>query len=198
MAGIPVAYNLGALYQYVTGQPPTVSHPALADVKDTISVLFHQIFWENRSKFVFSFGRPEEEVVAVAVADAVAVVPAAQQQPSLLDDSDTSVSSQDSSATTADSNTGETTDNEDDVGPAGDKWEEDSSQYRSLCPLPSQLFEEHFTSSGCSRRQQTGLQCNPIDVNTPIRAWREVFKNALLDKIVRYTNNYGQVKSKRW
>jgi hypothetical protein len=27
-AGIPVAYNLGALYQYVTGQPPTVSHHA--------------------------------------------------------------------------------------------------------------------------------------------------------------------------
>ena len=37
-----------------------------------------------------------------------------------------------------------------------------------------------------------------MDVNTPIRAWREVFKNALLDKIVRYTNDYGRVKAKRW
>ena len=173
--------SIGVLYQYITGQPPTVSHRALADVKATISVLFHQIFWENRSKFVFSFGRPEDE------ADAVAVMPAVQQQPSLLDDSDTSVSSQDSSATTADN---ETTDDEDDVGPAGDKWEEDS-QYRPSCPLPSQLFEEHFMSSGRSRRQRTGLQCSPIDVNTPIRAWREVFKNALLDKIVQYTNDYG-------
>jgi hypothetical protein len=35
-------------------------------------------------------------------------------------------------------------------------------------------------------------------VNTPIRARREVFKNALLDKIDWYTNNYGQLKAKRW
>jgi hypothetical protein len=73
MASIPIAFNLGALYQYPTGQPPTVSHCALADVKATISVLFHQIFWENRSKFIFSFGRPEEEAVAVTM-------PAVQQQ----------------------------------------------------------------------------------------------------------------------
>jgi hypothetical protein len=132
--------------------------------------------------FIFTFGRPEEE-------EADAVVPAAQQQPSLLEDSDTSVSSQDS-ATTVDDNTGETTDNEDNAGPAGDKWEEDS-QFRPLCPLPSQLFEEHFMLSGHSWCQQTGLQCSPFDVNTPIRAWREVFKNVLLDKIVRYTSEYG-------
>jgi DNA polymerase III epsilon subunit-like protein len=138
-AGIPVAYNLGALYQYITGQPPTVSHRALADVKATIIVLFHQIFWENRSKFIFTFGRPEEE-------EADAVVPAAQQQPSLLEDSDTSVSSQDS-ATIVDDNTGEITEDEDDASPAGDKWDEDY-QFRPSCPLPSQLFEEHFMSSG--------------------------------------------------
>jgi hypothetical protein len=129
------------LSQYVTGQPPTVSHRALADVKATISVLFHQIFWENNSKFVFSFGRPEEEV------DAVAVVPAVQQQPSLLDDSDTSVSSQDSSSTTADSDTGETTDDEDNAGPAGDKWEEDS-QYRSHPPAAAvDVNEQGFNAA---------------------------------------------------
>jgi DNA polymerase III epsilon subunit-like protein len=188
-AGIPVEYNLGALYQYVTGQPPTVSHRALADVKATIAVLFHQIFWENRSKFIFTFRRPEEE-------EADAAVPAAEQLPSLLEDSDTSVSSQDS-ATTVDNNTGETTEDEDDAGPAGDKWDKDY-QFRPSCPLPSQLFEEHFTLSGRSRRQQTGLQCSPFDVNTPIRAWREVFKNVLLDKIVWYTNEYRRVKAKQW
>jgi hypothetical protein len=30
------------------------------------------------------------------------------------------------------------------------------------------------------------FQCSPIDVNTPIRAWREVFKNTLLDKMAVY------------
>jgi hypothetical protein len=38
----------------------------------------------------------------------------------------------------------------------------------------------------------------PIDINTAIRAWREVFKNALLDKIVQYTNEYGLAHAKRW
>jgi hypothetical protein len=81
-AGIPVLYNLEALYQCATGQPPTVSHRALADVKATIAVLFHQIFWENRSKFSFMFGILQKE-------EADAVVPAAQQQQSLLEDSNT-------------------------------------------------------------------------------------------------------------
>jgi hypothetical protein len=31
-----------------------------------------------------------------------------------------------------------------------------------------------------------------------MRAWREVFKNTLLDKIVCYTNDCGKVKAKRW
>jgi hypothetical protein len=35
-------------------------------------------------------------------------------------------------------------------------------------------------------------------VNTSIRAWREVFKNVLLDKIARYTNKYRRVNAKRW
>jgi hypothetical protein len=35
-------------------------------------------------------------------------------------------------------------------------------------------------------------------VNTPIRAWREVFKNVLLDKLIWYTNEYRRVKAKRW
>jgi hypothetical protein len=102
-ASFPVVYYLGPLCQYVTGQPPTVSRRALADVKATIAVLFHQIFWENWSKYIFTFGRPEEE------ADAVAVVPPAEQQPSLLQDSDTSVSRLDSATTVYDS-TGETLD----------------------------------------------------------------------------------------
>ena len=61
-----------------------------------------------------------------------------------------------------------------------------------------ELFEERLTSSGRSRRRRIGLQCSPIDVNTPIRAWREVFKNTLLEKIVRYTNEYGRLHAKRW
>jgi hypothetical protein len=67
-------------------------------------------------------------------------------------------------------------------------------EFCSSCLLPLQLFQEHFTSSGCSKCQRTGLQCSPIDVkNTLIRAWREIFKNTLLDKIVCNT-----IKAKWW
>jgi hypothetical protein len=63
---------------------------------------------------------------------------------------------------------------------------------------PTEQFQEYSTSSLRNRQQRIGLQCSPIDVNTPIRAWREVFKSTLLDKIVRYTNKYGQAHAKRW
>ena len=45
---------------------------------------------------------------------------------------------------------------------------------------------------------RTGLQCAESSVNSPIKAWRQVFTNALLDKIVSYTNQYGLVKCKDW
>jgi hypothetical protein len=35
-------------------------------------------------------------------------------------------------------------------------------------------------------------------VSTPIRAWKEIFKDKLLDKIVKYTNEYGQAHAKAW
>jgi hypothetical protein len=59
-AGVPVAFNLAALQQYVTRQPPTVSHCAMPDVKSTITVLFYQMFWQNRGKFLFSFHQQDE------------------------------------------------------------------------------------------------------------------------------------------
>jgi hypothetical protein len=195
-AGIPVAYNLPAFHQYVTGCLPTISHRAMADVAATTSVLFYTNFWENRGKCLFSFGRPDElePVVQGGRQDDLpaAAVPGAQG--SHLDDSNTSAGDDDSET---DNSVERTEDINNGVSPAGDKWEE-NFEFRPSCPLPSQLFQEHFTSSGCSKRQRTGLQCSPIDVNTPIRAWREVFKNTLLDKTVRYTNEYGRVKAKRW
>ena len=59
-------------------------------------------------------------------------------------------------------------------------------------------FNEYQTASARSGRNKTGLQCLEMEVNTPIRAWRQIFQNHLLDKIVRYTNEYGQLHAKRW
>jgi hypothetical protein len=78
----------------------------LADVKATITVLFYQIFWQNR-KFFFSFGKPEELQTVVVGAAATAA------QATNGDDSDTSVGD---NSKGSDTNTG--------VSPAGEKWEE--------------------------------------------------------------------------
>jgi hypothetical protein len=122
-----------------------------------------------------------------------AMTSATVAQGSHPDDSDTSIS--DNSKT---DNSVETTDDDiSNIAPAGDKREE-NFEFRPPCPLPLQLFQEHFTLSACSKCQRTGLQCSPIDVNTPIRAWWEIFKNTLLDKIVCYTNDYGGAKAKHW
>jgi hypothetical protein len=47
--------------------------------------------------------------------------------------------------------------------------------------------------------QQIRLQGSPIDVNTPIRAWRKVFKNTtLLDKTVWYNKIHRLAHTKTW
>jgi hypothetical protein len=76
----------------------------------------------------------------------------------------------------------------------GDKWDP-GIELQPMEPNPNQQFVEYCSSTAQNRRQRMGLQCSPIEVNTPIGAWREIFKNTLLDKIVRYTNKYGLLHS---
>ena len=79
----------------------------------------------------------------------------------------------------------------------GDRWE-DCKDFSPL-PIPSKLFQERFTWSGHHRTKQlVGLKCNPMDVNTPIRAWRQVFTKVILQKIVTYTNEYREMNCKLW
>jgi hypothetical protein len=81
--------------------------------------------------------------------------------------------------------------------PLEDTWDQ-GIEFQPMEPNPSQRFVEYCTSTARNRCQRIGLQCSPIDVNTLIKAWREIFKNKLLDKIVRFTNEYGLLHSKRW
>jgi DNA polymerase III epsilon subunit-like protein len=190
--GIPSAFNLPTLYQFVSGMTPELSHRALADVKATATIFRFEIFWEVRKECIFFFRRPEGEGTVQPV-DVV-------QQP-VNDDSDTSATGDDgsrsgSSGEEEDSGSESSeTDNEDIFAtPAGDTWQQNVDYIPSEIPL--EKFKDHFLSSSRTRRERIGLQCSSIDVNTPIRAWREVFKNTLLDKIVRFTNEYGQAHAK--
>jgi hypothetical protein len=81
--------------------------------------------------------------------------------------------------------------------PLGDTWEKER-EFQPLDPNQTQWFEDHFTATGCSQQHRMGLQCSIIEVCTPLRAWRQIFTNSLLDKIVKYMNEYGVVHAKRW
>ena len=42
------------------------------------------------------------------------------------------------------------------------------------------------------------MQCSRNTVNSPLKAWRHLWKNSLLDNIVQYSNEYGTSKSTRF
>lgn len=184
--GVPSAYNLKTLYQFVTGKPMESSHRALDDVKATITVLRHEAFWEHRKEDLFIInGRQEGGAPPPPVApvdDADARVPTLEHDDS-GDDGSVSSSSSES--------------DDDSTFHQGNRWKE-GVDYNPGPEEPMQRFQEYFTSTGRSKRERTGLQCSPIDVNTPIRAWRELFKNTILEKIVKYTNEYGRIHAKAW
>ena len=177
LIGVPSAYNLKTLFQFVTGKVMETSHRALEDVKATITVLRHDAFWEHRKDDLFRISG--NRATSVAVGSAVE-----------HDDSgdDGSVSSSSSEGEEDDDNS---------TVPLGNRWKE-GVDFTPCLPNPIERFQLHFTSASRSRRQRSGLQCSPIDVNTPIRAWREIFKNTILEKIVSYTNEYGRIHAKQW
>jgi DNA polymerase III epsilon subunit-like protein len=180
VGGVPTAYNLPTLFQFVTGQPPSISHRANSDVQATATILRFPIFWEKRKECVFRFydGQGEE-------------TPRVSQQE---DDSDTDSSSISSGELSSDNET-----DEDDEEPLGDRWLEGVAFEPPASQKPSDLFLQSVTTTARrSDRTLTGLLCSSIDVNTPMRAWRQVFTNYILDKIVGYTNEYGRLNAKRW
>jgi Transposase IS4 len=182
-AGVPTAYNLPTLFQFVTGKLPSTSHRAKSDVDATATTIFrYPIFWEKRKQCFFQFQGKGDKIVLAAEQATTVRLP--------IEDSDSCELSSGSSSSSSD--------NDDEVAPLGDRWFADMDFEPQVGQTPMALFKEHFTSTGRSGRDMTGLQCSPIDVNTPMRAWRQIFTNSILDKIVRYTNEYGQLNVKRW
>ena len=59
--GVPSAYNLPTLFQFVTGKSPQLSHRAMADVKSMLSVFKYDVFWKTRLDCLFSFRVPSEK-----------------------------------------------------------------------------------------------------------------------------------------
>jgi hypothetical protein len=116
---------------------------------------------------------------------------AALTSPANPDDSEGEVSSESEEEDNTDDNAAP------EAMPLGNIWEK-NQDFCAPHPNPEDSFREYYTVASRSQKLVSGLVCNPIDVNSPIRAWREVFKRTILDKIVNYTNEYGQLNAKDW
>ena len=191
-ASVPSSFNLSTLFQYITGRLASTWHRALADVNATSTILRFPLFWATRKECAFKFYRPptseERNVYGPTIIDGPTIVDptnaianATVHEP-IMDDSDAGSDSEGTSVSSSGNSSSSSLSDDDSVPPLGDQWET-GCLYEAPVPSPIEKFQETFTSIGRSRRQRTGLQCSPIDVNTPIRAWREVFKNTLLEKI---------------
>ena len=181
--GTPTAYNLPTLFQFVSGRLPSESHRAMADVKATATVFRFPVFFDQRIRCYFELpGRvaavPQRNPVAQAIDD-----------DSETESESNSVDSRESMSSCSSTDTEEeriatvpeqepqpaiNTLQPTAVVPLGDRWELDAD-YVPVGPHLLQRFHECFSPTGRSQRQKTGLLCSPIDVNTPIRAWRQVF-----------------------
>ena len=186
--GIPTAYNLGALHQFVMGRNLENAHQALEDVKATIAIFRHEPFWAARNVDVYK----------VVVAAPAAPPPEGEDEPAIGVDHVQDSSDEGSVKSVSSVSTEEEDDDEEQAEEIlGDRWE-DSEAY-SPDPIPTDRFQEHFSWTGRHRtKQMIGLNCNPVDVNTPIRAWRQIFTKAILDRIVGHTNEYGETHCKSW
>lgn len=59
--GVPTAYNLRTLFQFVSGSLPSTPHRAMADLKATATVFRFPIFWDTRTECFFRLSIREEQ-----------------------------------------------------------------------------------------------------------------------------------------
>ena len=179
---LPSSYKLSDLYEYVTTQRLGIAaHRATADVKATCSVLRHPPFWnKRRNHFTFFLGMLDDNYVNNT-----------QDPP---DDSDIDSESNDDeddcpdvevNSETGERNNGRTS------------WRKGGTFHGLDC---KSKFEEMFAKRNTrnSTGNRIGVQCAHSSVNSPSKAWRQVFTNAILDKVVTYTNDYGDARCKEW
>ena len=168
---LPVSYKLSALFEHVLGQQMDPNaHRALVDVKATSTILRYDPFWEGPHKHVFFF-RATESDTNDGDSDSEADVDSDVEEDEITEDAELPTSV---------------------LG-----WEKDTDfdGYNAMQKF-NEVFEKHNTRHLCGDR--TGLQCSVNSVNSPLKAWRQIFTNSILDKIVLYTNQYRDNRLKEW
>jgi hypothetical protein len=151
----PLAYNLRDFHTFVTGRYYENAHRASADVKATATVFFH--YWESRKGDIFEVTKRQQE-------QHENTTPPQQEDNDSSEEEEGSISSESSEEGNEDvQQTGVQT---------GDEWDEEDYD---PSPVPSLKFEELFSHYYRGRGKRIlGLKCNAVDVNSPIRAWRQI------------------------
>ena len=182
---VPASYGLGVLYQFITGENFDSAHRAMSDVDATSRILQYAPFWNIRKSCLFEF-----RIMPTIQAGAM-------QYDSDSDDSEESGEQEEAEEDQVKSRAGDTSsDSSDEEEEAlGDLWEK-NTDFDPALPTPAQVFEEEFTRR--SNKIRSGLQCSKSSVNSPGKAWKAIFTNSILDKIVSYTNEYGEAMAKHW
>ena len=176
----PDNYRLSTIYNYVTSKELENSHSADADVGATVDILRHDQFWKDRKTML--------KIINT-----------------------TAIRQQSHNIGTNDSNDSDT-DNEDDLEDSDNENDDeatDSSQNLTQWSLNTSFegvnsrekFEHEFARPDTRSIQggsRIGLQASVNSVNSPIKSWRYIFTDGILNKIVRYSNDYGAEHCPKW
>ena len=187
---VPSNYKLNTLHQFVTGEDITNAHRAYGDVLATCIVFRHEIFWEERKESVKTLSSGASTTVH-------------HRQTSDTnnnnDDSDFDVDDNDADDNNSNSSSDSEMGDENLQRPAaGDKWF--IGKHFEGVDAETAFNNVFATKStrGSTGTLNTGLQVSVSSVNSPAKAWRQIFTSSILDKIVSHTNAYGNRNAKHW
>jgi DNA polymerase III epsilon subunit-like protein len=180
---VPDGEKLAVLYKYCTGRDiGDGAHRASVDVQATIKVLCFKRFWPHRGSYILQLNG---HGVAIVAPHTILPMP-----PQPNDDSDTD-SDRNSVQSIHDIENNDLDDDDDDEFHVELGWTRDT-------PFDAvdtaQRFEEYIAQHPTRNNEfhhTTGIQMAESSLNSPIKAWRAVFTQGILSKIVRYTNEYG-------
>jgi DNA polymerase III epsilon subunit-like protein len=172
----PTNNKLSTLYQFYTGSQLEGNHRALMDVKALYVIFRNPIIWNRRA-------------VHVKFIKELPTLPSLPTNDSDNDNEDIDDSDDDSVSSVHSNNNNNEVEH---PVPSGDYWLEGNFEPQRD---PRELFEEYVKSTNRSGKPMTGLQVNPAYANSPVKAWRMIFTNTILDRLVRHTNSYGELNA---